>query len=106
LIVGIIVVTLGFLFSAAAHAQTTYLCTVVQVVPWSTGETRVQVTGNAAFADTTSRVYVDAADAGANKMVATLLTAVSLGQQVTIGITGTPSWATPLRVQYVGLVAP
>ncbi len=106
LIVGIIVVTLGFLFSAAAHAQTTYLCTIVQVVPWATGETRVQVTGNAAFLDPISRLYVNETDAGANRMVATLLTAVSLGQQITIGVTGTPSWNTPLPLAYVALVAP
>jgi hypothetical protein len=105
LIVGIIVVTLGFLFSAAAHAQTTYYCTVVQVVPWADGETRVQVTGNAAWSGT-ARVYIDGANAGANRMVATLLTAVSLGQQVTIGVTGTPSWATPLPLEFVALVAP
>lgn len=110
LIVGMTLVALVFLFSVAAHAQTQYTCTVDKVVPWASlngGETRIQVkNGSPAFTDAISKVYIDAADPGANRMVAVLLTAVSLGQQVTIGVTGTPSWATPLKVQYVGLVAP
>jgi hypothetical protein len=105
LIVGVMVVTLGFLLSAAAQAQTTYYCTVSQVVPQASGETRLQVTGNAAWTGT-ARVYIDGADAGANRMVATVLTAVAMGQQVTIGVNGTPSWATPLQLVYVALVAP
>jgi hypothetical protein len=105
LIVGIVLVTLGFLFSPSAQAQTTYYCTVVQVVPQAAGQTNVQVTGNAAWSGV-ARVYIDGADAGANRMVATVLTAAALGQQITIGVNGTPSWGTPLPVVYVALVAP
>jgi hypothetical protein len=35
-----------------------------------------------------------------------VLTATALGQPITIGINGTPSWGTPLPVVYVALVAP
>ena len=97
-----------FSFTGNAMAADWYTCEVVQVVPWSDGDTRVQLapgTGETRFSGT-ARVNVSGSDAGANRMIAVILTAISLPSEITVLCEGAPSWTPVKDITGVGLVAP
>jgi hypothetical protein len=104
LILALVCVATFVLGSATAQA-TWYTCKVAGIVPWSSGDTRIQLdpgTGETRFAER-ARVNIPAAAVGGNKMVAALLTAISLGYEVTVECTNAPSWGTIQDITGVNL---
>lgn len=94
---------LAFLVPAAN--ATWYKCIVAQIVPREGGNVYVQFlpgTDEDRFTER-SRGTISSDAPGGNKMLATLLTAISLGYEVTILMDNTPSW-TSQPIKGVGLV--
>ena len=103
------IITLSVILSSNAYAAW-FKVTIVQVVPRAEtpGDVFIQVKpgkGETSFNET-ARGIIQGGDAGANKIMAAMLTAISLNTEVTVLMDNPPSWASPQIVQGVGLVAP
>ena len=107
LIIGFCLIVSLFIFTASASADW-YKCIVDKVVPWSDGEVRLQLlpgTGEHAFT-VKVRMYIDSEQPGGKNMLATILTAVSLGSEITAESETVPTWDPIVECTGVGLVAP
>ena len=107
LVVGLSLLACCFLVTSVVQAGW-YDCKIVYVNPRANGTVMIQFdpgTNEDAFVEK-SRAYVKPSDIGANKLLATILTAVSLGQEVAIEVDTVPSWAVPQAILAVGMVAP
>ena len=86
-----------------------YSVKVVQVVPRAdTGDVFVQISPGAGETSFTgvARGIIQGSDSGANKIMAVLLTAVSLGSEVTVEMASTPAWNPAQIITSSGLKAP
>jgi hypothetical protein len=86
-----------------------YSVKVVQVVPRAdTGDVFVQVSPGANETNFTgvARGIIQGSDSGANKIMAVLLTAVSLDSEVTVEMASTPAWTPAQIITGSGLKAP
>ena len=108
LIIGFCLIVSFLIFTVSASAAW-YKCVVVQVVPWSDGEVRLQLqpgTNETNFSGTV-RMYIDTTQPGGKNMLATILTAISLGSEITAESETVPTWGEPfVECTGVGLVAP
>jgi hypothetical protein len=97
-----------FLFAGNAFAVF-YTCIIDKVVSRSDSQVRLQIlpgTGETRFT-ALSRIYVDTSKAGGKNMLATILTAVSLGAEVTFDCAKVPDYNDPVEETVaVGLVSP
>ena len=86
-----------------------YTVKITQVVPRAdTGDVFVQMApgaGEKRFTDI-ARGIIQGSDAGANKIMAVLLTSVSLDTEVTVDMDNTPAWNPAQIINSVGLKAP
>jgi hypothetical protein len=102
----IIVLSAGLASNASAAWFTVK---VVQVVPRASGgDVFVQVspgTGETAFTGV-ARGIIQGSDEGANKIMAVLLTAISMGAEVTIEMANPPQWNPAQIITSSGLKAP
>lgn len=107
---------IGGILSLLVFAPNTYaewyVATVEQVVPRATGDVFVQIkpapseTGfceNNVVAGQLSRIIIDASDPGANALLATFLTALTMGKQVTVDVPSPPCWEPAQIVTSAGL---
>ena len=89
-----------------ADAGTFYKALVIQVVPNDDGSSKVQFDPGASEGrfDETARAEIRANDPGKNAILATLLTSMVLGWEVTIELNSVPSYDNVQPIQAVGLV--
>jgi hypothetical protein len=107
LIIGFCLIVSCFMFTANVSAAW-YNCAVVQIVPWSDGEVRLQLqpgTNETAFSGTV-RMTIDTTQPGGKNILATVLTAISLGAEITAESATVPAWSPIVECTGVGLVAP
>ncbi len=107
LMMGICVAVCFFMFAGNVFAEF-YTCLVSKVLPYSDGQIRMQLlpgTGETRFTNMV-RVAIDPADPGAKNMYATILTAISLGTEITVNCATVPTWDPIKKITTVGLVAP
>lgn len=105
LIVGLILFASFVLLTSNATAGW-YNASVTRVVPYADGSARVQILpgeGEDRFTGT-ARGEILAGDPGANKMLAVILTAISMTKEVSIWFTNDPSWEPVEQIKGVGLV--
>lgn len=107
LIIGLCIIACCFIFTANAYAGT-YICIVTEVQPWSDGEVRLKVlpapTGGGFTGE--ARLTIDTSQPGGKNMLATVLTAVSLGSEISVKCDEDPAWNPMRPINAVGLVAP
>jgi hypothetical protein len=107
LIIGFCLIVSCLMFTANASAAW-YQCIVYKALPRSDGEVRLQLepgTGETAFSGYV-RMYIDTTQPGGKNMLATILTAISLGAEVTVQSENVPAWDPIEEITAVGLVAP
>lgn len=105
----LVVVICVFSFSAASAASW-YTASIYNITPKSDGDGDVFVqfssTATPPQWDGLARGLIDATEPGANTMIATLLTALSLGYDITIRMENTPSFDTPQVITGLSVQAP
>lgn len=96
-----------FAFLVPAANAGWYNCLVYKVVPYESGNVSVQLNpgANETRFGETSRGIITGGTEGANKMLATLLTAMVNGWEVSVLMDDTPSWDTPQTIKAVGLIS-
>ena len=103
------IVALCFILTANTFAADFYTAKITQVVPRAaSGDVFVQFvpgTGETRFTGLARGVLVGT-DTGTNKIMAVLLTAITLNADVTLLLDVVPSFATPQVIQSAGLKAP
>ena len=107
LIIGFCLIVICFMFTANASADW-YKCIVAKVVPWSDGVVRIQLlpgTNETNFTGTV-RLEIDTTQPGGKNILATILTAISLGAEITAESATVPAWNPIGECTGVGLVAP
>ena len=96
-----------FVMASAVNASAAwYTVKIKQIVPRAaSGDSYVQLLPGATETAFTgvARGIIQGTDTGANKMVAVFLTAVSLGNEVTVEMANVPSWDTPQVISSTGL---
>ena len=101
----LVMVICVFSFSVASAGF--FEAKITKITPISsTGDVNVQFSSVNGEWDGTARGTVVASDDGANTIVATLLTALSLGYNVTIQMENTPAWTPVQVIQSCSVVAP
>jgi hypothetical protein len=94
-------------FSFSLASAGFYESSLVKITPISgTGDVNVQFDSVNGEWSGTARGTVVASDPGANTIIATLLTALSLGYNVTIQMDNTPAWTPVQVIQSCSVVAP
>ena len=94
-------------FSFSVASAGFFESSLVKITPISsTGDVNVQFTSVNGQWTGTARGTVVASDEGANTIIATLLTALSLGYNVTIQMENTPAWTPVQVIQSCSVVAP
>ena len=96
-------------FSISTASAGWYEASLVKITPRSdSGDVFIQI--ESAFSPPQwsgiAKGIVDASDPGFNAMMATLLTALSLGYNVTVETAAVPSWDTPQVITACSVVAP
>ena len=105
LVAGLCLFALCFVVIPSADAAF-YACVVSKVIPYANGDVAVQFTpgtGETRFTGTV-RGILDADDPGANKILAVLLTACSMGLEVNVSMDDVPSWAVIQIIKAVSMV--
>ena len=103
------IVALCFILTANSFAADFYTVKITQVVPRAaSGDVFVQFgpgTGETRFT-ALSRGILLGTDTGTNKLMAVLLTAITIDADVTVLLDNVPSFASPQVIQSAGLKAP
>jgi len=106
-LLGCLFLLVPFVFlTSSSQAATWYVGTIAQVVPRATGNTMVQILPGPSETRFSERIRVEiySADTGGNRLLATILTAISLDKPVSFLVDNVPSWEPAQHLLGIGLV--
>lgn len=106
LIIGACLIACSFICTLNASAAGWYKTRIIQIVPWSDGEVRLQLKASATETKIPGavRMFIDTTTPGGKNIMATVLIAMNLDSEVTIRSESVPEWDRTYEISAMGLV--